>query len=135
MVYFLHIRPPCTLLALWNVSDLYVNCKFEIKCNLFNDENFICKYLYIQDVPRGISHTLVNLHWSELHSYGGNDVRKVVSLWFYILHLFNVMHYWYIAQACLWAVSRPRHAEVTVLCKVLGILRMIFMRLVWIFLT
>ena len=29
----------------------------------------------------------------ELHSYGDNDVRKVVSLWFYILYMFNMMHY------------------------------------------
>jgi hypothetical protein len=55
----------------------------------------------------------------------------------YVLYLLNMMHYPYSLQAHYFADSqaKPNHMEASVLCKVLGTLRMIFMKLVQVFLN
>ena len=55
----------------------------------------------------------------------------------YVLHPLNMMHYPYSVQVHPFADSqaKPNHMKASVLCKVLGTLRVIFMKLVKVFLN
>lgn len=55
----------------------------------------------------------------------------------YVLYLLNIMHYPYSVQVHPFAdnQAKPNHVEAIVLCKELGALRVIFMKLVRVFLN